>query len=70
MAKSSRIVLPPEHVAGLHQSQRELTDLLPELDKAEECGIDCQLYRQSLQEALEQANNLLKNFGPGITSKR
>lgn len=69
MAKTP-IKLPPEAVASLQQSQRELTDLLTEIDKAESCGIDCQLYRQTHSEAMERIDALLTNFGPGAATRR
>lgn len=70
MAKSNIIVLPPEHIAEVQRSQRELTELLAEFDKAEECGADCQQLRAGALEALEQASNIIKHYGNGIPKRR
>jgi len=70
MAKSSRIILPSENIVEVQQAQRELTDLLSELDRAEECGVDCQAFRAAAQEALQQGENIIKNYGPGLPKRR
>jgi hypothetical protein len=70
MAKSSKIVLSPEDIAGVQQSQRELTDLLTELDRAEECGVDCQQFRAATKEALEQAGKIVMHYGSGVPKRR
>jgi ribosome assembly protein YihI (activator of Der GTPase) len=61
--KSHFTISKEEHL-GLLEAQRQLTDILPEIDKAEECGIDCQAYRSQHADALQQITNILKNFGP------
>lgn len=70
MAKDNKIKLPADKVADLQTAQRSLTDLLPELDKAEECGIECQELRSHVQERLQQVELLLTNYGPGIQPRR
>lgn len=57
------IRLPTEHVAALQKSQRELNDYLYEINKAEKCGIDCQIERQLHQEASEKITQLLTHYG-------
>lgn len=69
MAKE-RVKLPPEAVASLQQAQRDLQDILPDIEGAESCGIDCQQYRQTHSEAMERIEALLTNFGPGVATRR
>jgi len=54
--------LPTELINELKRSERALMDLLPELDKAEQCGIDCQEYRTIRDEAVERISKLLQHF--------
>lgn len=50
--------------AELLQAERDLHDLLPEIDKAEECGIDCQARRADREAALERISAMKKNYKP------
>lgn len=56
--------LPIELYHKLLTAERQLTDIVPEIAKAEECGIDCQAYRSALQVQLETIANLKKNYTP------
>ncbi len=58
------ITIPKEQFAGLLQAERDLHDLLPEIDKAEECGIECQEFRRVHGEVMENITKLKQNFGP------
>jgi len=69
MAKD-RIKLPPESVASLQQAQRDLQSILPDIDGAEACGIECQQYRQTHQEAMDRIEQLLTHFGPNTATRR
>jgi predicted DNA-binding protein (UPF0251 family) len=61
-----KIKLSAERVAQLRQAQRQLHDILPEMDAAEQCGIECQQFRSLVQEAQNKITNLLTHFGtPG-----
>ena len=60
----SKIKLTQEQVIALQTAQRELHDIIPEIDKAEQCGIDCQLYRQLQQEATDRISKMIEHFGP------
>jgi len=62
MGKST-IKLPTDKVAELKKAQRELHDILAELDRAEECDIDCQVYREIQQAQYEQVSKLLEHYG-------
>lgn len=62
---SEQVTISRELYNKLIADQRRLTDILPELDKAEECGIDCQAYRQLHKEALEQNMKLVEKYKPG-----
>ena len=59
--------LSAEQIADLQQAQRALHDLLPEFDKAEECGIDCQGYRSVTSETNRQIGKMLEYYGTGRT---
>lgn len=65
-----KIKLPPESIASLQQSQRELIDILPEIDNAEACGVECQEYRRIHSEAMDRIEQLLARFGATSNRKR
>lgn len=48
----------------LLQSERELHDLIAELDKAEECGIDCTAHKADREDALARISAIKKNYAP------
>jgi len=60
----SKIKLPPEKIAELRAKQRELHDLLPEMDAAEQCGIDCTMLRSIRDDAFDKINKLIQYYGP------
>lgn len=60
----SKYKLPLEMVAQLQQEQRNLHDILEVIDDAEECGVDCQLYRATQKEAHDRISAILAKFGP------
>lgn len=45
-------------------AQRQAHDLLPELDKAEHCGVGCQQLREQLKGALETLDRLKTTYFP------
>lgn len=47
--------------------ERQLNHLLLEIDKMEECDIDCQEFRAKIGAKIQQSIKLRENFGP--TSK-
>lgn len=61
---NSHYRLPGMEYAKLLETERELHDILPEMDKAEECGIECQEYRRLHREAMERIEKIKINFGP------
>ena len=60
----AKIKLSKENYAGLLQSERLLHDILPEMDKAEECGIECQEFRRVHAEAMQRIEAMKRNYGP------
>lgn len=58
------IQLMPETYQKLLTSERMLTDVVAELDKAEKCGIDCQNYRETLRQQLATMAQLKANYAP------
>jgi len=55
--------LSPEREIALKQALRGLNEQLSEIDKAEECGIDCKELRQARDEAAAIGEKILANFG-------
>ena len=47
-----------------NEALRKLADLLPVLDKAEACGVDCATYRQIIEVQRERISNLIREFMP------
>jgi ribosome assembly protein YihI (activator of Der GTPase) len=60
---ADRYRLPDEKIAELQTQQRALADILPMIDDAETCGVECQEYRRVHREALDRINQLLDKFG-------
>lgn len=54
----------PARYEQLIRSKRILNSLVPMMDKAERCGIDCQQFRQGHGYMNEQADNILREFYP------
>lgn len=65
MAKrDNHFTLPEAEYTGLLEAERRLTAILPDIDAAETCGIDCQDYRRQHSEAMEQISLIKMKFGP------
>lgn len=60
----SKIKLTTEKITELRQHQRALHDILPELDNAEKCGVDCTMMRELRNDAMDKIENIIKYFGP------
>lgn len=60
----SKVNLSPDDYRELLKSERELHDWLPELDKAEDCGIECQYLRDSAKAMLERIAKFKQHYGP------
>ncbi len=58
------IKLPLEKVAQLHEADRELHDVLPQLDAYDKCGGDTTDLRAVILDARNRIQNVLKHFGP------
>lgn len=56
--------LPVENYKALLNAERQLHDALDDLDKAEECGIDCNDLRELRTQALQRIENIKKNYAP------
>jgi len=46
----------------LKRMERRLTDMLPILDRAESCGVECQTFREVVQEFLRRFGLFESNF--------
>lgn len=56
--------MTPESYSKLLATERNLTDLITEVDKAESCGIECQGYRNSIEAQLNQISLLKQTYAP------
>jgi hypothetical protein len=59
------VKLSASALSKLKQAQRNIHDILPELDKAEACGIECQQYRQLVADTQQRIESLLTYYGTG-----
>lgn len=57
------IKLTKQQLADLRTAQRTLHDILPEIDKAGQCGVDCQAILEVHQQAADRINLMLKHYG-------
>lgn len=46
----------------LQDAQKRLNDLLPIMDKAENCGIECQTFREVARDLLERLTAIQREF--------
>lgn len=60
----SVVKLSPESFNNLLQAERNLHDMLPEFDKAEECGIECQYLREGARDILERMAKMKQYYKP------
>ena len=60
----AKIRLTRDQDAELARQQRELQDILPEIDKYEQLGEDATLFRETHREAMERITKLRTLFGP------
>lgn len=56
-----------DQVEAFHRAARELNQLGPEIERAEECGIDCQALRAVAQELQRRIDAMRRNY-PSLTS--
>lgn len=56
--------LSRERYNELLAAERIFTDLLPDLDKLEQCGEDCEGMKQIVRESLEKSAKLRQFFAP------
>jgi hypothetical protein len=59
-----KITLTKEMHAKLLKAERDLTDILPEFDNAEACGIDCMELRRIHAEYMNQIAALKQHYTP------
>ena len=62
--KENHYRLDSKEYDGLLEAERQLTAILPDIDAAESCGIECQEYRRQHREALDQIQMIKLKFGP------
>jgi hypothetical protein len=60
------VALQQEDYNDLLKAERALHDYLPEFDKAEECGIECQYLRESAKDMLERIAKFKLYYKPKV----
>lgn len=50
------------HFKALKDAQRDLHDILPEIDKADRCGIECREFREVLDELSRRFTAIEREF--------
>jgi bacterioferritin-associated ferredoxin len=60
----AKISLSRERYTELLAAERTFHDLLPDIDKLEQCGEDCQAMRQVVQEEMARIAKVKQFFAP------
>lgn len=60
----AKLTLSPEDVDKLKTAERNVNEVLAEVDKLEDCDVDCRLYREELARIMNTSVKLRKNFAP------
>ena len=58
------IRMSPERYRELLTAERNFLDLIPDLDKLEQCGEDCTMEREAVRVKVEQISKLKQHFAP------
>jgi hypothetical protein len=61
---ASKLRLSHERYNELLAAERVYTDLLPEFDKLDQCGEDCQMERELTSQKLAQISKLKQFYAP------
>lgn len=61
--------LSKEQEIAVEHALRQLHDLLPEMDKAEECGADCLQHRMQARKLQKQLEAIRQQFGKPVGTK-
>lgn len=67
---TSKLRLTTDKYRELLSAERALHDLLPEMDAAQDCGIDCQAYREIHSQAMERIAKLKQYYAPTMPVKQ
>jgi len=63
MAKKIEIkIFNDEDVLQMKQARRTLDEVIPLIDKAESCGIECQVFKEVRERIADQLKNLEAEF--------
>lgn len=60
---ADKIRLTKQQTQAAIDAQRKLHDLLPEVDKMERCGADCQQHRLEIKKLQDMLSAYVQNFG-------
>lgn len=60
-----RLRFSDEAKRSLHDAERKIHDVLPDLEAAEECGVDCQYWRNMTTE-LQRRIRLIRERFPQV----
>lgn len=58
------IRLTREQVQSLAEAEHQISVVMGEFDKAEQCGIDCQQLRGLVREKLQEIAAIKEHYGP------
>lgn len=59
----TKTVLTDSQVESINAARRVLNDLVPDLDAAEQCGIDCKRHRDEKNRIMQGLDNIVAHFG-------
>lgn len=57
------VKVPAELLTEVNKQLRALHDLIPELDKAENCGVDCTERRHQVEKLRQQLEQVKASYG-------
>lgn len=58
-----KVELDDQSLRNVISAQRDLHELLPEVDKLEECGVECSDLRYQIKENLARSQAIIRNYG-------
>lgn len=62
----AKITMSKEQYQNVTKAERQLTDVLPDLDKLEDCGVDCSAAKEHVKQELARASKLKQHFAPNM----
>jgi len=66
---ASKVQLTPTQIDAVNAARRVLNDIVPDMDAAEKCGVDCQQLRTKATTIADGLSNIVKHFAPQLGAK-